>query len=272
MEAGRTPDDLETDEPVSIAGWSPQNHDGAYQGPVTLELALAKSINTVAAKVADEVGRDKVAQTAHRLGIVSTLNTDPAMALGTSQVTPLEMASAYSAFANGGMRANAYAVESIRTGSGQVVWRRRPDAPAQVIANPALSEMNRMLRQVVAQGTATRAAIPGFDIAGKTGTTSDNKDGWFCGYSGGFTACAWMGRDDSQPVAGLAGGGPPAQLWRAFMTGALPRAGAGPIPAGPPPAETTAPTPPPIPQIAPSPAEPAPETPRVPRPDELPPF
>jgi penicillin-binding protein 1A len=234
METGLTPDTQAIDQPVSIAGWSPRNHTDAYLGPITLETALAQSVNTVAAEVADQVGRDKVADTARRLGITTQINTDPAMALGTSQVTPLEMASAYAAFANGGVRASAYAVQRITTASGQVVWRRTPDRPAQVIGNPSLGEMNRMLRAVVAEGTGAHAAIRGYDIAGKTGTTSDNKDGWFCGFTGNFAACAWMGRDDAQPVAGLAGGGPPAQVWRSFMLAALPRAGATAIPAGPP--------------------------------------
>jgi penicillin-binding protein 1A len=245
MEAGRTPDDMETDEPVTINGWSPRNHTDAFMGPITLQTALAQSVNTVAAKVADEVGRDKVASTAQRLGITTAINTDPAMALGTSQVTPIDMASAYGAFADGGYRVSPYAIDRIATAGGQVLWRRRADAPTQVISNPALAEMDRMLRAVVAEGTGTRAAIPRWDIAGKTGTTTDSKDGWFCGFTGGFSACAWMGRDDGAPVAHLAGGGPPAEEWRAFMLAALPRAGAGPIPEGPPPAVPAPPAPPP---------------------------
>ena len=234
METGLTPDSQAIDQPVSISGWSPRNHTDAYLGQITLEQALAQSVNTVAAEVADQVGRDKVASTARRLGITTPINTDPAMALGTSQVTPLEMAGAYGAFANGGVRTNGYGVLKISTAAGQVLWRKGPEAPAQVIANPALGEMDRMLRAVVASGTGTHAAIRGYDIAGKTGTTTDNKDGWFCGFTGGLTACAWMGRDDAQPVAGLAGGGPPAQVWRGFMLAALPHAGATAIPPGPP--------------------------------------
>jgi penicillin-binding protein 1A len=266
MEAGRTPDDMETDEPVTIDGWSPRNHDDSFMGPITLQSALVHSVNTVAAKVADQVGRDKVAATAQRLGITTQINTDPAMALGTSQVTPIDMASAYGAFADGGVRVSPYAVETIRASTGQVLWRRRAPAQPQVIANPALGEMDKMMRAVVAEGTATRAAIPGWDIAGKTGTTTDSKDGWFCGFTGGFAACAWMGRDDGAPVAHLAGGGPPAEEWRAFMLAALPRAGAGPIPAGPPPAAPT----PVIAAPAPAPAAtPEPEVP--PPPTQLPP-
>ena len=244
MESGLTPDSQAVDQPVVLAGWSPRNHTDGYLGQISLEKALAESVNTVAAEVADQVGRDKVAATARRLGISTPINTDPAMALGTSQVTPLEMTAAYGAFGNGGVRVTPYAIQRISTASGVVVWRKGPDRTSQVIGNPALGEMDRMLREVVAHGTGTRAQIKGWDIAGKTGTTSDNKDGWFCGFTGGFEACAWMGRDDAQPVAGLGGGGPPARLWRAFMTSALPRAGAAPIPAGPP-APTAAP---PLPQ------------------------
>jgi penicillin-binding protein 1A len=265
MESGLTPDTQAIDQPVTIAGWSPRNHNDSFLGPITLEKAMAQSVNTVAAQVADQVGRDKVAATARRLGISSPINTDPAMALGTSQVTPIEMASAYAAFANGGQRADAYAILKITTNGGQVVWRRPPDRPAQVIGNPSLGEMDRMLRAVVAEGTGAHAAIRGYDIAGKTGTTSDSKDGWFCGFTGGFSACAWMGRDDAQPVAGLAGGGPPAQVWRRFMLAALPRAGVTAIPAGPPaPLTPLAPTtvalaPPPA-SGTPQPATPAPTT------------
>ena len=234
MEAGRTPDTIEVDEPVTIGGWSPRNHTDAFLGPITLETALAESVNTVAARLADEVGRASVAQTARRLGIATSINTDPAMALGTSQVTPIDMATAYAAFSNGGRRAQAYGVEQISTANGAVVWRRHADPQPQVIANPPLGYMDRMMRTVVTQGTGVHAAIRGYDLAGKTGTTSDSKDAWFCGFTGGFTAVVWMGRDDARPVPGLAGGGPPAGVWRAFMTAALPRSGAGPIPAGPP--------------------------------------
>ena len=258
MEAGLTPETQVIDQPITISGWSPRNHTDGFMGQITLTTALADSVNTVAAQVADQVGRDKVASTARRLGISTPINTDPAMALGTSQVTPLEMAAAYGAFANGGQRVTPYAIQRITAASGTVVWRRPADRPAQIIANPPLGEMDAMLREVVAHGTGTRAAIKGYDIAGKTGTTSDSKDGWFCGFTGGFSACAWMGRDDAQPVAGLAGGGPPARLWRAFMVSALPRAGATAIPPGPAAPVQAPPLPPTIlASTAPAPAAPA---------------
>ncbi|MDZ4371131.1 MAG: PBP1A family penicillin-binding protein, partial [Phenylobacterium sp.] len=235
LEQGLTPDTLVVDEPVTIAGWTPTNYDpGAFLGAVTLETALAKSLNTVAARLADEVGRQAIAVTAKRLGIASAVNTDPAMALGTTLVSPMEMTQAYAAFATGGLRVQAYGIERIRSG-GRTIYQKRAASPVQAIANPPLSDLNRMLRTAVASGTGGRARVAGYDLAGKTGTTSDYKDAWFCGYTGGFASCAWMGRDDGRPMARISGATAPAEMWRAFMTAALPRVPRQGIPAGPPP-------------------------------------
>jgi len=236
MEAGLTPDTPVIDQPVTIDGWSPHNYEKDYLGPITLQVALAQSINTVAAQLADQVGRDHVAATAHRLGVTSPINTDPAMALGTTPVTPLEMSQAYTAFANGGDRVGAYGIERIRTAGGHVLFQHRQDAPVNVIANPPLSEMNQMLRTVMTQGTGTHANVAGYDLAGKTGTTSDFKDAWFCGYSGGVTTVVWVGRDNDTPMVRVAGAGAPSELWHSFMAADLPHVHAGPIPEGPPPA------------------------------------
>src|SRR5262249_51066820 len=145
-------------------------------------------INTVAARVADEVGRDNVARAAKRVGITSNIGTDPSMALGAVEVSPVEMAQAYAPFSNGGLRVQAYGINRIRTKSGKVLYEHRPKGAGRPagIGTPPLSYMNRMLRQVVASGTARGAAISGYDLAGKTGTTSDYKDAWFVGYTGGF--------------------------------------------------------------------------------------
>jgi penicillin-binding protein 1A len=238
MNAGHTPDEPVVDEPITIGDWSPKNYTGKYLGPITLETALAESINTVAARLANEVGTNNVAATAHRLGISSQIQTDPSMALGAVEVTPLEMAEAYDAFANGGFRVHAYGIERIRTAKGQVLYDHGVDhAPLQqVIAQPALSEMTQMLRQVVAAGTGTRARIGGYDIAGKTGTTSDYRDAWFVGFTGGFVAAVWTGRDDNTPMKRVTGGGAPAEIWKNFMTPSLPRLQAQAIPGGAPPA------------------------------------
>ncbi|HMC94715.1 MAG TPA: penicillin-binding transpeptidase domain-containing protein, partial [Polyangia bacterium] len=234
MEAGHTPSERVVDEPLTIGSWSPRNYTGRYLGPITLETALAQSVNTVAARLANEVGTSRVADTAHRLGITSKIQTDPSMALGAVEVSPLEMAQAYDAFANGGMRVHAYGIERIRTASGQVLYDHGADhAPrTDIIGNPALGYMIQMMRQVIASGTGGRAKIGGYDLAGKTGTTSDYKDAWFIGYTGGFTAAVWVGKDDDTPMRRVTGGGAPAEIWRYFMAAALPRLAAQAIPGG----------------------------------------
>ncbi len=254
MEAGLTPDTPVVDEPVTINGWSPRNFEPEFLGPTTLRVALAHSVNTVAARLADQVGRGRVAATAHRLGIASPIGEAPAMALGAYAVTPLELATAYDAFGNGGRRVAPYGIVRVLTAGGRLVWRAAPPQTAPAIANPPLSELNDMLRGVVARGTGTRAAVPGRDVAGKTGTTSDFKDAWFAGYTGGLAAVVWMGRDDGAPMRGVTGGSWPAEAWRGFMSYAAPHVGAGPIPAGPP--APAPPPPPPVPPAAPLPADP----------------
>ncbi len=239
LESGRTPDMMVVDEPVTIANWSPSNYEDGYLGQITLETALAQSINTVAARLADEVGRTNVAADARKLGVTSTINTDPAMALGTSQVSPLEMAQAYSTFADGGARTVVYGLERIRATNGAVIYQHRQAPSQQVIANPALSDLNRMLRTVIRSGTGVHAALPGYDVAGKTGTTSDYRDAWFCGFTGGLTTVVWMGRDDNTSMARITGGSAPAELWRAFMSQAVRKLPVQPIPAGPPPVAPT---------------------------------
>ncbi len=235
MEQGRTPDQQVVDEPVQIGNWEPKNYTGKYLGQITLQTALAQSINTVAARLANEIGTTNVAQTARRLGITSPIQTDPSMALGAVEVSPIEMAQAYAAFSNGGYQVKAYGVERIRTGAGKVLFDHSLGAPppVQLIGQPALSEMTQMMRQVLVDGTGTRARVPGYDLAGKTGTTSDYRDAWFVGFTGGFTAAVWTGRDDNTPMKRVTGGGAPAEIWRGFMAASLPRLAAEPIPGGP---------------------------------------
>jgi penicillin-binding protein 1A len=235
LEQGRTPDTMVVDEPVTIDGWSPRNFEPEFLGQITMQKALAQSINTVAAKLADDIGRPNVANTAHRLGIVSQINLEPAMALGTSLVTPLEMAQAYAPLSNGGYRVEAYGIERIRGANGQLLYQHRQPPLTPVVANPPLGELVGMMRTVLTEGTGTKAAVPGFDLAGKTGTTSDFKDAWFCGFTGGFTTVVWMGRDDNAPMRRITGGIAPAEAWRAYMAHALKRIPRLNIPQGPPP-------------------------------------
>lgn len=234
MEAGRTPATPVVDEPVKIGNWEPRNYTQEYLGPITLEKALEESVNTVAARLANEVGTSNVAATARRLGITSQIQLDPSMALGAVEVSPLEMAQAYAPFANGGFMARAYGIERIRTASGRVLYDHGVDKPPRqaVIGTPALQYMNQMMRQVVVAGTGTRANVPGYDLAGKTGTTSDYRDAWFVGYTGGFVTAVWVGKDNNTPMRRVTGGGAPAGIWKAYMAAALPRLKVQPIPGG----------------------------------------
>jgi penicillin-binding protein 1A len=234
MEQGRTPYMEVVDEPITIGNWTPRNYTGKYLGQITLETALAQSINTVAARLGNEVGTASVAATAHRLGIASQIQTDPSMTLGAVEVSPLEMAGAYDAFSNGGFKVQPYGIERIRTAAGRVLYdsAQHPNPHSQVIGAPALQYMNLMMRQVLVSGTGTRARIGGYDLAGKTGTTSDYRDAWFVGFTGGFVTAVWTGRDDNTPMKKVTGGGVPAALWRAYMVQALPRLNVSAIPGG----------------------------------------
>ncbi|NBW08249.1 MAG: PBP1A family penicillin-binding protein [Caulobacteraceae bacterium] len=236
MEAGYTPQTPVVDEPITIGTWSPKNYSGTFGGPTTIADAVAHSTNTIAASVADKIGRDSVSRAARRLGITSRISLDPAMALGTSEVAPIEMAQAYDAFANGGRRVEAYGISRIRTPQGRVIYQHSNTGAVgqQAINNPPLYYMNQLLRGVMTGGTGASAAIPGRDLAGKTGTTSDYKDAWFVGYTGGFVAAVWVGKDDATPMRGVTGGGSPAAIWKDFMSAALPRLNAPAIPNGPP--------------------------------------
>lgn len=236
LEAGYTPETRVNDAPIRIGNWEPRNYSGRFAGEMTLSNAVAQSVNTVAAGVADQIGRDNVARTARRLGVTSRIGLEPAMALGAVEVSPLEMAQAYDAFANGGKRVQAHGISRIRTPQGRLIYQRasRDAGPVQAISNPFLYYQNQMLRGVMTSGTGRSAAIAGRDLAGKTGTTSDYKDAWFVGYTGGFVTAVWVGKDDNTPMRGVTGGSSPAAIWKGFMEAALPRLNAPAIPNGPP--------------------------------------
>ncbi|MCA3562148.1 MAG: PBP1A family penicillin-binding protein [Aestuariivirga sp.] len=217
LEHGLTPGSVKVDEPIKVGNWSPENYRRRYLGPVALETALALSLNTISVKLVLQVGPQAVAAVAHRLGITSPLIGDASIALGTSEVTPLELTAAFVPFSNGGYPVTAYAVTRIKTRDGRVVYERNGSGFPKAIGDNALFGMNRMMRLVVTGGTGTRAAFPGFDIAGKTGTSQDYRDAWFIGYTSDLVAGVWVGNDDNSPTNKVTGGLIPATIWREVM-------------------------------------------------------
>jgi penicillin-binding protein 1A len=217
LENGYRPDTVEVDEPVKIGDWSPENYKRKYLGPVTLEQAYALSLNTVAAKLTHAVDPRTVAKVAQRLGIRSRLSADTSLALGTSEVTLLEMASAFTPFANGGLAVEPYVVKRILARDGRVLYERLPGGLGEVMGQGELGAMNAMMRAVIGSGTATKAKFDGQDMGGKTGTSQNYRDAWFVGYTPYLTAGVWMGNDDNTPTKKVTGGSLPALVWRDIM-------------------------------------------------------
>lgn len=216
LEAGVRPQDIYVDEPITINGWSPSNSTRTFRGPVSVEQAFALSINTVAVRVAQEAGFDRVASVARRFGITTPVATTPAMALGTSEVRAIDLTSAFAAVARGGTEVRPYGIRTVKTMKGKVLYQYQPASPRELVPPDVAADMTRMLQSAVVSGTARRADI-GRPAAGKTGTTQSNRDGWFLGFTADLTAGVWMGRDDNKAVRGLAGGAAPTLAWADFM-------------------------------------------------------
>ncbi|MGI4877368.1 MAG: transglycosylase domain-containing protein, partial [Janthinobacterium lividum] len=220
LEDGVSPDDTIVDAPITIDGWSPKNSGNSYAGTVTVRDAFARSINTVAVRLAQRVGFDTVADVARRFGITTPIDRRPAMALGASDVTLLELTGAYAAVANGGVESRPYAITQIATASGRILYQREAAIPRVLVAPYVAAKITDLLKAAVETGTGRNAQI-GRPLAGKTGTTSSNKDGWFVGFTNELTAGVWMGRDDARPVGGLQGGRAPARAFAAYMSRAV---------------------------------------------------
>lgn len=220
LEAGRTPDDPAIDEPIDIAGWSPRNSNNQFAGNIDIRTAFAFSINTVAAKLGAEVGFATVADMARRFGITTEVNTHPSMVLGTSDVRLLDMTRAFAAVSAKGIAIVPYGITKVTAGNGRVLYEHQAEDPRVLVAPWVAAQMTDLLQTAVNTGTGRAAAI-GRPAAGKTGTTSSHKDGWFLGFSSGLTTGVWMGRDDARPVRGLAGGRAPARAFHDFMVRAV---------------------------------------------------
>ncbi len=222
LEAGMSPDTPFYDGPLSIGGWSPGNYEGKYQGELSMRDAVARSSNTIAVQISEQAGRRNVIEMAHRLGIAAKLPAVPSIALGTSEVTLLELTGAYGAMASGGIGVIPFGISQIRTREGRVLYRREGGGPGRVLSPGVQSQMQDMLAGVVASpfgtGRAARLDRPTF---AKTGTTQDFRDAWFVGYSPELVAGVWVGNDNDSPMKKVTGGGLPALVWKDFMAAAL---------------------------------------------------
>jgi len=220
LEAGYTPDTAVTDEPVTINGWSPRNSSRRFSGQIDVRTAFAYSINTVAAKLGVEVGLATVADMAKRFGIGTPIQVDPSMVLGTSDVRLIDMTRAFASVARKGVAVTPYGITKVTTADGRLLYEHKDDTSRVLVAPWVAAGITDLLQTAVNTGTG-RAAQIGRPVAGKTGTTSSNKDGWFLGFSSGVTTGVWMGRDDARAVGGLQGGRAPAQAFAQYMRQAV---------------------------------------------------
>jgi penicillin-binding protein 1A len=220
LEAGLRPASILKDVPIRIGNWAPRNFKRSHQGNVSLSDSLAQSINTIAVRIAERVGRKNVVKVAQRLGITSPMKAQPSLALGASEVTLLELVSAYAPFANGGAAAWSHGITEIRDGQNNVLYHRQGSGPRRVIEPYYVQQMNLMLANVVASGTGKNAKLNSRPTAGKTGTSQNYRDAWFIGYTADLVAGAWFGNDSGKAMKKVTGGGLPATLWKNIMLNA----------------------------------------------------
>jgi penicillin-binding protein 1A len=217
LERGLTPESVREDKPIALKGWKPVNYNHEYHGPVTLTQALSQSLNTVSVRLTLEVGPAAVAKTAYRLGIASKLDANPSIALGTSEVSLIELVSAYAPFANGGNAITPHVIERVRTRAGKVLFARAPQNLGRIIEPRYVAMMNAMMRETILSGTARNAQFATWPAAGKTGTSQEFRDAWFIGYTAHLVTGVWIGNDDSSPTKKATGGGVPVEIWSRVM-------------------------------------------------------
>ena len=230
LEQGYAPENVFVDEPVQVDEWAPGNYGNDYQGPVTLRAALASSINSVAVKISEAVGREQVIATARRAGISANLDPVPSLPLGTHEISLLELTSAYAPFANGGYRALPFGMTEVRTTEGEILFSRKPPVDARVTGRRVVRDMNLMLSEVVLSGTGRAAAFGDWPVAGKTGTSQRASDAWFIGYTSELLGGVWLGRDDNSPMGTMTGGKVPAKIWRELFAAVHPQGAPTPLP------------------------------------------
>ena len=233
---GMTPDTIVVDAPVTIRGWTPRNYSGRYHGRVPLITAITHSYNSVPVRLMLKFGAQKIIETARKAGLDAPLRPVPSLPLGANEVTPLDITGAYAPFANGGYRVQPFSVLEIRRLDGTLLYShdKDPEAkPVRVFPRRKIAQLDRMMANVVANGTARRAQLGFTAQAGKTGTTSSYRDAWFIGFTAHLVTGIWFGNDDYSPTNRMTGGSLPAMTWKAFMEKALADAEPKPLPGVP---------------------------------------
>jgi penicillin-binding protein 1A len=221
-EYGAGPGARVEDAPIRIGAWSPDNYKSKYYGDVSYGEALALSLNAATLRVQERVGREAVRRVVRKAGWSGDLTQGPSLGLGVDAISPLDLAGTYALFANGGFRVSPYAIEEIKSVDGDVLYRREAVFEEEVASRRSIASVNIMMEGVVDWGTGKAAEVPGYRVAGKTGTTQNHRDAWFVGHAGGLVCAVWVGRDDNAPLSGTTGGGAPAMIWGEAMMRALP--------------------------------------------------
>jgi penicillin-binding protein 1A len=213
-----TPESVVSGATRCIGDWCPRNYSGNSVGQISLVSAFAQSINTVPVNLSIQMGRQPIADLAHKMGVATDFEVTRSLALGAASLTVLDMVNGYSVFANDGLATPAFGITRITTARGDLVWEQDTTTPHErVLKEQTVAYMNQMMRAVVTSGTGRRAAIEGVPAVGKTGTTSDYRDAWFCGFTGNYVAAVWLGNDDYSQTKTLTGGLLPTVAWQKFM-------------------------------------------------------
>ena len=216
VQDGFEPDDMIMDTPISIKNWKPENADKKYHGEVTLTEAFAKSYNLATINLSEMLNKSDIIRNANRMGITTEIENSPALALGTSEVRVIDMATAYASIANGGFAVWPHTIKEIYTKDGFQLYQRNPDEKKRIIKEKHIKKITAMLQEVIKSGTGRRAKISEFS-AGKTGTSQDNRDAWFVGFNENLITAVWLGNDDNSPMNGISGSNLPAEIWKKIM-------------------------------------------------------
>ncbi len=215
-ENGMTAKDMVEDKPINIKGWKPENHDKKYYGEVTTRFAFAHSLNLATLDLAQKTGVGKIRKMAKKLGITTPISKDLSIALGSSAVKVIDMASAYAVIANGGYAVWPHMVEEIYSNEGYQLYQREPVEKQRIVGEEAVIVMKKLMREVFKTGTGRFARIDR-EAFGKTGTSQDNRDAWFIGFDDELITAVWVGNDDNSPMKGVYGSGLPAKIWQQIM-------------------------------------------------------